>query len=226
MRDDEKIIQILHKTYPDAKCSLDYRTPFQLLIATILSAQCTDERVNKVTPLLFQKYPDAKSMAKASPEAIQKIIMTTGFFRAKAKSLLGTSKALAENYKGEVPQSIEELVQLPGVGRKTANVVLGNIFNKPAGIVVDTHVKRLAFRLGWTKKKDPEKIEIELSKRFDPSLWTEVPHLLIHHGREICMARNPQCPDCPVLKLCPRKGLPKLKEIPRKSLNYGDLEAF
>lgn len=217
MSDPKAIVQRLRKLYPNAECSLHYKSPFQLLAATILSAQCTDERVNKVTPILFAKFPDAESLAKASQAEIEQIIQSTGFFRAKAKSLCGMAKTLVEKYKGEVPQSIEELIQLPGVGRKTANVVLGNAFHKPAGIVVDTHVKRLAFRMGLTRNKDPEKVEADLNRLFSPKLWTEIPHWLIQHGRRVCTARSPDCAHCPLFQvsrgggLCPRKGLPKLK---------------
>jgi len=209
--DPKKLIQKLKKLYPDADCALHHKSPFQLLISTILSAQCTDARVNMVTPKLFEKYPTPQKMAVATNKEIEKIIESTGFYRQKTKSLLGTAKTLLEKHKGEVPKSMEDLNSLPGVGRKTANVVMGNAFGKAGGIVVDTHVKRLSFRLGLTKQKDPTKVELELNKIIPHKYWIDLPHWLITHGRQVCNARKPKCEECGLLKLCPRKGLPKLK---------------
>ena len=193
----------LEKEYPDAKCALDHRNPFELTVATILSAQCTDVMVNKVTPALFARYPDARSMADADPEALQQMIKSTGFFRNKSKSLLGMSAAVAEKHGGEVPRTMDELVKLPGVGRKTANVVLGNAFGIDEGVVVDTHVGRLSNRLALSRETDPVKIEQDLMKLFPRDRWTMLSHLLISHGREICDARRPLCEQCVVNTLCP-----------------------
>lgn len=201
-----KIAAVLKKIYPDAKCSLDFKTPFQLLVATILSAQCTDERVNKVTPRLFSLFPTPEAMSKASIESIEELIRTTGFFRNKAKSISETSKILAEKYSGKVPQTMDELVHLRGIGRKTANVVLGNAFEIP-GLPVDTHVGRLSRRLGFTKSNDPVKIEHELMELLPANEWTVFSHLLIYHGRARCTARSPDCEGCEVAKLCPKIGV-------------------
>jgi len=223
----DKLIRQLKKLYPEAECALHYKTPYHLLVATILSAQCTDKRVNMVTPALFKKYPSAKEMAKARPENVEKLIMSTGFYRNKTKSLLGSAKAITEKHQGKIPTTMQELHALPGVGRKTANVVLGNAFGKPDGIVVDTHVARLSYRLGLTQHKDPKKIEVDLNKLFPKKYWIEIPHWLIHHGRVICKARKPTCEKCGLLDICPRKGLPKLtaaqKLKAKKTLNYRDL---
>jgi endonuclease-3 len=197
------ILPLLKKTYPEAKCSLDYKNPLQLLIATILSAQCTDERVNKVTPGLFRKYKSAKDLAAADPSQLEKEIQSTGFFRNKAKSLRGMAAAIVEKHSGQVPRTMEELTHLPGVGRKTANVVLGNAFSIAVGIVVDTHVSRVAARLGLTKHTDPVKIEQDLMQIVPTEDWTLFSHLLIHHGRQICQARKPKCSICPLLPHCP-----------------------
>ena len=193
----------LLKLYPDAHVELDYSTPLQLLIATILSAQCTDKRVNMVTPLLFKTFPTAQSLADADPAVMEDMIRSTGFFRNKTKSLIALGKALVERYNGEVPDSMEELVKLPGVGRKTANVILGNAFNKNEGVVVDTHVGRLAVRLGLTKQTDPVKAEQELMALFPQEDWTMLAHVLIFHGRRVCFARTPQCPICTLADICP-----------------------
>jgi endonuclease-3 len=197
------ILPMLKKLYPQAKCSLDYKNPLQLLIATILSAQCTDERVNKVTPDLFRKYRDAKSLAGAKQEELEKDIQSTGFFRNKAKSLRGMAAGIVERHGGEVPRTMEELTELPGVGRKTANVVLGNAFSIAVGVVVDTHVARVSGRLALTKNTEPEKIEQDLMEVVPREEWTLFSHLLIHHGREICIARRPKCSICPLLPECP-----------------------
>ena len=199
----DAIMPILKKTYPNAKCSLDHQTPLQLLVATILSAQCTDNRVNIVTKNLFKKYRSAADFARAPQEEFEKEIQSTGFFRMKAKSLRAMAQALVEDHAGEVPQTMEELTKLAGVGRKTANVVLGNAFGKNVGIVVDTHVTRLSRRLGLTKFSDAVKIEQDLIPLVPPGDWTLWSHLLIYHGRQICQARKPRCPDCPIAAYCP-----------------------
>lgn len=196
-----RINAILAETYPDAKCALDFRTPFELLVATILSAQCTDERVNKVTPALFAEYPDAATMAVALPEHIEELIRSTGFFRNKTKSLLGMASAVVERFGGEIPSTMEDLRELPGVGRKTANVVLGNCFDVP-GMPVDTHMIRVNNRLGLTKNTDPEKIERDLMDIVPEREWTMYSHRIILHGRAICVARKPKCSICPVAELC------------------------
>src|SRR5213596_436411 len=198
-----KIISGLRKAYPTAHCELNYSNPLELLIATILSAQCTDKRVNLVTTELFKKYRSAADYAKADPRALEEDIKTTGFFRNKAKSIQACCRKLVEQYGGKVPQTMEELVQLGGVGRKTANVVLGNAFGINEGIVVDTHVARLSHRLGLTKQKDPEKIEHDLMKLVPREHWTDWSHWLIWHGRRRCYARKPDCSRCEVFKLCP-----------------------
>jgi endonuclease-3 len=204
-----KDILVLKKLYPDAHCELDYSNPFELLVATVLSAQCTDQRVNMVTPELFRRYPDAKALAGAELEVVEAIIRSTGFYRNKAKALIGASQEIEKTWKGVLPRSLEELQTLPGVGRKTANVVLGNAFHIPSGIVVDTHVERLSHRLGWTKAKGPEKIEKSLLGVIAQSDWILVSHLLIWHGRRMCKARNPACDECLLNKTCPRVGLKK-----------------
>lgn len=189
--------------YPDAHCELDYRTPLQLLVATILSAQCTDKRVNMVTPALFKAFPTANALSAASQEEIEELIKSTGFFRSKAKSIIGMARALVERHGGKVPATMEELVVLPGVGRKTANVVLGNAFGLNVGIVVDTHVARLSYRLGLTRETDPVKIEQALIPLFSSESWTQLSHLLIWHGRRSCVARTPRCGECVVRGICP-----------------------
>ncbi len=202
-----KIIRELKSAYPDAKCTLNHTNPFELLIATILSAQCTDERVNIVTADLFRKYRKPEDYLAVSPTELQKDIRTTGFFRNKTKSIQGTARMLTEEYGNEVPNTIEELLELPGVARKTANVVLGNAFGISSGIVVDTHVTRLARRLGLTEQKQAEKIEKELVELVPKKDWVIFSHLLIAHGRKICRARNPLCAECVIEKLCPSSFL-------------------
>jgi endonuclease III len=202
-----KIIRLLKRAYPDAKCSLNHSNAFELLIATILSAQCTDARVNIVTQDLFRKYRKPEDYLKVSPGELQKDIRTTGFFRNKTKSIQGTAKVLTEQYGGEVPATIEELLELPGVARKTANVVLGNAFGVSAGVVVDTHVTRLSRRLGLTEQKSAEKIEKDLIAIVPKKDWVIFPHLFIAHGRKICKARNPLCAECVIEKLCPSSYL-------------------
>jgi len=189
--------------YPNAHCALDFSTPFQLIIATILSAQCTDKRVNMVTPVLFSRYATVEALAAARQEDVEEIIKSTGFFRNKAKSIIGMAGAVVERHGGEVPSTLAELVTLPGVGRKTANVILGNAFDVNEGVVVDTHVGRLAMRLGLTSETDPVKVEQELMGLFPRDRWTMLAHLLIEHGRQICDARRPKCEICFLNDLCP-----------------------
>ena len=189
--------------YPDAHCELDFETPLQLLVATILSAQCTDKRVNMVTPTLFAAYPTAQALADAPIEHLEELVRTTGFFRMKAKNIQGMARALVERHGGEVPADMEALVALPGVGRKTANVVLGNAFGTNHGVVVDTHVGRLAVRLGLTRETDPVKVEEALMPLFPRESWTMLSHLLIFHGRRVCDARKPRCGECALAEVCP-----------------------
>lgn len=198
----KKILAILHKEYPGARTPLTHADPFQLLIATILSAQCTDVRVNMVTPALFAKYKSPKAFAEAKPAELEKMIHSTGFYKNKAKSIIGCAKGIVEKHGGKVPASLDELVKLPGIGRKTANVVLGECFDIP-GVVVDTHVKRLANLLGLTKNQDPEKIEQDIMKIVPKEDWSDFSILLVFHGRQICIARRPKCCECKINKLCP-----------------------
>lgn len=200
------ILERLAQMYPDATCSLDYASPLQLLAATILSAQCTDERVNMVTPALFRRYPEAADFADANPDELAEIIKSTGFFNNKTKSLIGMGKALVERFAGEVPRTMAELVTVPGAGRKTANVVLGNAFGIEEGVVVDTHVNRISNRLGFTTQKDPVRVERDLVDLVPRGQWTLFPHLMIHHGRAICDARKPKCEICPINGWCPSAG--------------------
>ncbi|GAB3705352.1 endonuclease III [Mariniluteicoccus flavus] len=197
--------RVLAETYPDAHCELDFADPLQLLVATVLSAQSTDKRVNLVTPVLFSRFPDAAALAGADRAELEELIRPTGFFRAKSDSLLRLSRALLDDHGGEVPRTLAELVKLPGVGRKTANVVLGNAFGVP-GITVDTHVKRLATRFGWTTQTDPDRIEAEIGALFPARDWVQLCHTVIWHGRRRCHARNPACGACPVASLCPAYG--------------------
>ena len=198
-----KIIARLKRAYPDATCALQHENALQLVVATILSAQCTDARVNLVTPHLFAKYRTAADYAAADPRVLEKEIQSTGFFRNKTKSIIGMAQALVERHGGEVPQTMEELTALPGVGRKTANVILGTWFRKNEGVVVDTHVQRLSRLLGFTRLDDPVKIEQELMGVISREDWTWFSHTLIHHGRGICIARRPKCADCVLSQLCP-----------------------
>lgn len=201
-----EILKILKREYPEAKCSLDHKNDFELLVATILSAQCTDERVNKVTPALFARYPTADAMAKANLQGIEKLIKSCGFYKNKALSIKGAACDIMKKHWGKVPNDLEKLIELPGVGRKTANVVLGNIFGVP-GLVVDTHVKRLTYRMGFTKHTSPEKIEQEMMLIVPKEDWVEFSHLLIYHGRAICTAKKPLCEECPLSKYCPKVGV-------------------
>ncbi len=200
-----KVLNILEKQYPDARVTLDFQNPLQLLIATILAAQCTDERVNQVTKKLFKKYRNAQDYAQADLEELEEEIRPTGFYHQKARSIIECCQMLLQKFRGQVPQSIEELTSLPGVGRKTANILLGNAFGQQA-IAVDTHVKRLAYRLGWTKSTDPDKIEFDLQKLIPQQRWTQSCHQLVFHGRQVCLAKKPLCSSCPVSHLCPRLG--------------------
>ena len=196
----------LKRLYPDAKCALDHENPLQLLIATILSAQCTDTRVNLVTPGLFRKYPSAQAFAKADLTELEKAIQSTGFFRNKAKSIRGSCQMIVQKHGGSVPDSMEELTELPGVARKTANVVLGNAFDTP-GLVVDTHVGRLARRMGLTEHQDPVKVERDLCSLLPAKEWTDFSHRMIFHGRQVCSARKPSCEGCTLQKHCLRVGV-------------------
>jgi endonuclease-3 len=196
------LLRALKKSYATVECALTHENPLQLLVATILSAQCTDARVNKVTPALFEKYRSAVDFANASPSELESMIHSTGFYRNKAKSILGMAKRLVENHGGRVPQTMEELLELPGVARKTANVVLGTAYNTAVGVVVDTHVMRLAQRFGLTSKTSPEKIEQDLMKIVPQQDWIWFSHALITHGRRVCYALSPNCPECPVRKEC------------------------
>jgi len=198
-----KILDILQKEYPDARVTLEFKDPLELLIATILAAQCTDERVNLVTKNLFKKYRQASDYARADLKTLEGEVRSTGFFHNKAKSIIGCGQALVQKFNGQVPRTLEELTTLPGVGRKTANIILGNAFGRQA-IAVDTHVKRVTHRLGWAKSDDPDKIEFELMDVIPQGRWTLACHQIVFHGRRVCMAKNPQCPTCPVAKLCPK----------------------
>jgi len=229
-----KILDILEETHPEATCALHHRNPFELVTAVILSAQCTDERVNMVTPALFRRYPGPESLAKARMEDVEDIIRSTGFFRAKAKSIVGCARALATDHGGEVPKSLEALVRLPGIGRKTANVVLGHAYDVAEGIAVDTHVLRVSNRLGIARGDDPIRVEAQLMDLIPEERWTRTTDLLIFHGRKICIARRPLCGTCPVFALCrwpqrqafatggpprvprPRPGQPRRREGARR----------
>jgi endonuclease III len=202
VRRARRVNRALAERYPDARCELDFRSPLELLVATVLSAQTTDVRVNQVTPGLFARYPDAAAYAGAEREELEEILRPLGFFRAKARSLTGLGQALVERFDGEVPPRLDDLVTLPGVGRKTANVVLGDAFGVP-GITVDTHVGRLARRLGWTAEEDPVRVEREIAALIPRAEWTLVSHRLIFHGRRCCLARRPDCATCPVTRDCP-----------------------
>ncbi len=197
------IERLLRKEYPDAHCELDYRSPLELAVATILSAQCTDKRVNMVTPALFARFPTAAALAEADQSDIEELINSTGFFRNKAKSIIGMAKAVVAKHGGEIPRTMDELFALPGIGRKTANVILGNAFGINEGVVVDTHVARLSKLLGLTRETDPVKIELALMPLFPRTSWALLSHLLIWHGRRVCDARKPRCADCVLRRICP-----------------------
>ena len=205
VRRARRIGRVLAEVYPDAHCELDYANPYELLVATILSAQCTDVRVNLVTPAVFRMYPDAQALARADRGTLESMIRSTGFFRAKSNSLLGMADAVVARYDGEIPGKLVDLVTLPGVGRKTANVVLGNAFDVP-GITVDTHFGRLSRRFGWTTQDDPVKVEAEVGSLFPKREWTLLSHRMIFHGRRCCFSRRPACGVCPVAQWCPSYG--------------------
>jgi endonuclease III len=201
------ITRLLKRAYPDAKCSLDFKSPIQLAVATILSAQSTDERVNLTTPALFRRYKTVRAFANVDRTELEELIKSVGLYRNKAKSIIALAKALERDHDGRVPTTLIELQKLPGVGRKTANVIQGVLTGKGEGIAVDTHVTRLSFRLGFTKAKDPAKIEQDLKKWIDPDDWVAISHLLIRHGRIVCKARNPMCESCFLAEVCPKYGV-------------------
>jgi endonuclease-3 len=211
------IYRQLTKSYPNVRCELDYNSAFQLLVATVLSAQCTDKRVNQTTPALFKKYPNPKKMAKADLKDIQKLVKSTGFFRAKAKNIKGLSNKIMEEFDGDVPSNLEDLITLPGVGRKTANVVLGHAFGIP-GITVDTHFGRLSRRFGWSKQSDPVKVEFEVGELIPEKEWTNLSQRMIWHGRRVCHSRKPACGACTLAKLCPSYGIGEVDPIKAKRL--------
>jgi endonuclease-3 len=208
----QRLLELLDQEFPDADCALEHETPFQLLVATILSAQCTDERVNATTPALFAAYPTAETLAVAEQAEVEAIVNPLGFFRAKAKNIREMAQMLVRDHDGEVPRSLDELVLLSGVGRKTANVVLGVCYGLATGVVVDTHVRRISGLLGLTKSTDPVKIEQDLIRLLPPEKWILFSHQIILHGRKTCIARRPRCVDCPLLAVCGRLGLPDLAE--------------
>ena len=214
--------RVLSKNYPNVSCELDYKTPFQLLVATVLSAQCTDKRVNQTTPTLFKKYKNIKKMAKADLTEIERLVKSTGFFHTKAKNIKALSQKLMIDFNGRVPESLEDLITLPGVGRKTANVVLGHAFNIP-GITVDTHFGRLSRRFGWSKHSDPVKVEFEVGELIAQKEWTNLSQRLIWHGRFVCHSRKPACGACVLAKLCPSFGIGEMdKERAKKLLKRAE----
>lgn len=202
-----RVVRALAKLYPESHCALVYRDAYELLVATILSAQCTDVRVNLVTPALFARFPDARSLAEADQEEIEGLIHSAGFFRAKARNLIGMAKAVVALHGGEIPADLDALTALPGVGRKTAHVVLGNAFGIASGVVVDTHVKRLSYRLGLTDATDPEPIERDLAALVPRKQWVDFSHRMIDHGRKVCLAQRPRCEACALARICPRRGI-------------------
>ena len=211
------INRLLIKNYPNVRCELDYKNAFQLLVATVLSAQCTDKRVNKTTPALFKKYPNPKKMAKADLKDIQKFVKSTGFFRAKAKNIKSLSNTIVEQFDGNVPSNLEDLITLPGVGRKTANVVLGHAFGIP-GITVDTHFGRLSRRFGWSKQNNPVKVEFEVGELVPKKEWTNLSQRMIWHGRRVCHSRKPACGACALAKLCPSYGIGEVDPVKAKRM--------
>jgi endonuclease-3 len=211
------IYKILTKTYPNVRCELDYKNPYQLLVATVLSAQCTDKRVNQTTPALFKRYGSIRKMAAADLKELEQLVKSTGFFRAKAKNIKKLSKKIIHDFKGVVPNNLEDLITLPGVGRKTANVVLGHAFGTP-GITVDTHFGRLSRRFGWSKQKDPVKVEFEVSELIARNEWTNLSQRMIWHGRRVCHSRKPACGACSLAKLCPSFGIGESDPIKAKRL--------
>ena len=204
-RQAAKVLTALKKTYPDAHCELDFKTPLELVVATILSAQCTDKRVNKVTPALFKKYRGARAYAQANPQELEALIRSVGFYRTKARSIREMARLIVEKFGGRVPDRMEDLLTLRGVARKTASVVLGTAYVKAEGVVVDTHMKRVAYRLSLTDEEDPVKVERDLMRLWPRKDWTLLSHTLIFHGRKVCAARRPGCPRCPVRDLCPSR---------------------
>ena len=211
------IYRQLSKNYPNVRCELDYKNAFQLLVATVLSAQCTDKRVNQTTPALFKKYPNPQKMAKADLRDIQNLVKSTGFFRAKAKNIKGLSNKIMEEFDGKVPSNLEDLITLPGVGRKTANVVLGHAFGIP-GITVDTHFGRLSRRFGWSKQNNPVKVEFEVGELIPEKEWTNLSQRMIWHGRRVCHSRKPACGACALAKLCPSYGIGEVDPIKAKRM--------
>jgi endonuclease-3 len=211
------IYRQLSKNYPNVRCELDYKNAFQLLVATVLSAQCTDKRVNQTTPALFKKYPNPQKMAKADAKDIQNLVKSTGFFRAKAKNIKGLSNKIMEEFDGKVPSNLEDLITLPGVGRKTANVVLGHAFGIP-GITVDTHFGRLSRRFGWSKQKNPVKVEFEVGELIPAKEWTNLSQRMIWHGRRVCHSRKPACGACALAKLCPSYGIGEVDPVKAKRM--------
>ena len=211
------LYRLLTKNYPNVRCELDYANAFQLLVATVLSAQCTDKRVNQTTPALFKKYNSIKKMASADQKDIERLVKSTGFFRAKAKNIKGLSQKLMNEFNGEVPGNLKDLITLPGVGRKTANVVLGHAFNIP-GITVDTHFGRLSRRFGWTKESDPVKVEFEVAELIPRKEWTNLSQRMIWHGRRVCHSRKPACGACALAKLCPSFGIGESDPVKSKRL--------
>jgi endonuclease-3 len=218
------IYRILSKNYPNVRCELDYKNPYQLLVATVLSAQCTDKRVNQTTPALFKKYNSIKKMAAADLKDLQRLVKSTGFYRAKSRNIKMLSQKILTEFNGKVPSDIEDLVTLPGVGRKTANVVLGHGFNVP-GITVDTHFGRLSRRFGWSDKKDPVKVELEVGKLIPEKEWTNLSQRLIWHGRRVCHSRKPACGACALAKLCPAYGIGEIDKVKARKLVKSE-EAF
>ncbi len=202
----KQIIRILHQTYPESHTALTHRNPLQILVATILSAQCTDERVNQITPMLFQKYKSAEEFARVDQRELEEEIRSTGFFRNKAKNIIGASTKIVEDFSGKVPDNMADLITLPGVARKTANIVLSSGYKKSEGIAVDTHVKRLSGRLGLSSEKDPDKIEQDLLVVVPRESWIDFNYMLVNHGRQVCQARKPRCSECPLSHLCPFFG--------------------
>lgn len=212
-----KLYRVLSKSYPNVRCELDFNNPFQLLVATVLSAQCTDKRVNQTTPALFKKYKTIKKMASADQNDIERLIKSTGFFRAKAKNIKGLSQKIMVDFGGQVPDKLEQLITLPGVGRKTANVVLGHAFDTP-GITVDTHLGRLSRRFGWTKENDPVKVELAVAELIPEKEWTNLSQRMIWHGRRVCHSRKPACGACSLSKLCPSFGIGESDPVKAKRL--------
>lgn len=212
-----EVLTRLHEEYPQAECSLDHAGPFQLLVSTILSAQCTDARVNSVTPALFRRFPTPAEMAAAGPE-LEELIRSTGFFNAKARSIRGACRRIVDMHAGLVPRTMEELIALPGVGRKTANVVLGNIWGEPGGVVVDTHVGRIARRLGWSLNADPVKVESDLNALLPSTTWVFAGHALILHGRRVCTSRSPRCASCFLSDICPKVGVASATQLPSRGV--------